>query len=270
MRYQKGTIDINRAHDEPILTWVLQCGFISTGQLWRFLTLEGLRLPRRSFSWRLQRLVEHGLIRQWKIPIVAREAVYSIDALGVAHMMGRGEYCAGARDRFENGNENTAILHALDLNEIRLTLEESGVLSRWRSDTEIRAQNEFTTFGYAKDYDAVVTVCLDGYESEFALEYERTPKAAKKYVEIRKAIDSETRIAMFLYVTVNFHVLNFVTQFFERSRKLVYFGMLEEFRVRRVDMRVMDGTRRHTYLLKDLLTAGSHQPAVARPALPAK
>src|SRR5215813_13758010 len=121
MRYRKGTIDISPTHGEPILTWVLRCGFISTGQLGRFLAFDGHRLPQRSFNWRVQRLVEHGLMQQCKIPIIAREAVYSISALGVAHMMGRGEYCAGAADRFENGNGSAAILHALDLNGIRLT-----------------------------------------------------------------------------------------------------------------------------------------------------
>lgn len=269
MRFRKGTIDINPTHDEPILTWVLRCGFISTQQLRRFLSLDGHRLPRRSFNWRVQRLIEHGLMRRCQIPIIAREAVYAISALGVAHMMGRGEYCAGAAERFDHGSDSTAILHALDLNEIRLTLQEAGVLGRWTSDTEIRTQNEFTTFGYAKDYDAVVRVRLEDCESEFALEYERTPKAGKKYVGIREAIESEDRVATFLYLTVNFHVLNFVAQFFERSRKRVYFGLLDEFRVSRLDMKVLDVTRTNSYALKSVLVADMHQPQVARTALPA-
>jgi hypothetical protein len=269
MRYLKGTIEVNPAYDEPILTWTLRCGFVSTEQLWRFLTAEGLRLPRRSFSWRLQRLVEHGLMQRCHVPTIAREAVYAMDALGVAHMMGRGEYCAGASDRFERVKDSTAILHTLDLNEIRLTLQETGVLIQWLSDTEIRTQNEFTTFGYAKDYDAVVTVRVDSCEVDFALEYERTPKAAKRYMEIRKAIDAETRMTMFLYVAVNFHVLNYVMQFFERSRKQVYFGLLNDFRARRLDMKVLDGRRMGSHVLKDLLISPCHQPAVSAPALPA-
>jgi hypothetical protein len=259
MRYRKGTIDINPMHDEPILTWVLRCGFISTAQLGRFLELDGHRLPRRSFNWRVQRLVEHGLMQRCQIPIIARETVYSISALGVAHMMGRGEYCAGAADRFDSGNDNGAILHSLDLNEIRLTLQEAGVLGRWTSDTEIRTQNEFTTFGFAKDYDAIVTVRFDGSESEFALEYERTPKAGKKYIVIRDAIESECRLTTFLYLAVNYHVLNFVAQFFERSRKRIFFGLLDEFRIAQLDMRVLDVTRRNTHPLKSVLAPTSHQ-----------
>ncbi len=269
MRYRKGTIEINPAQDESILTWVLRCGFVSTAQLWRFLALDGHRLPRRSFNWRLQRLTEHRLIRKCSVPTLARESVYAIDALGVAHMMGRGEYCAGAKDRFENANDNTAILHALDLNEIRLALHDWGLLSRWTSDTEIRAQNEFTTFGYAKDYDAVVGIQLDGRETVFALEYERTPKAGRRYAEIRKAIESETRITLFLYLTVNFHVLNFVAQFFENTRKPVYFGLVDEFRVLRLDAKLLDATRRNAYSLRNLVAAASHETKVRQTALPA-
>jgi len=39
---------------------------------------------------------------------------------------------------------------------------------------EIRSQNELTAFGFAKDYDAIVTVRTDIGERRFALEYERT------------------------------------------------------------------------------------------------
>ncbi len=40
----------------------------------------------------------------------------------------------------------------------------------------IRAKNELTSSGYAKDYDAIVTVRLNERLVSFALEYERTPK----------------------------------------------------------------------------------------------
>lgn len=258
MRYRKGTIAVNPTHDEAILRWVLQSKFISNEQLWRFLELDGHRLPRRSFNWRLQRMLQHGLLRQCEIPIVARATVYAIDGLGVAYLMGRGEYCVGTAEQLQRGNDGTAVLHALDLNEIRLALQETGALIGWKSDAEIRSQNEFTTFGYAKDYDAVIKVNVKGRESEFALEYERTPKAAKKYVHIRQAVESETRVSHFLYLAVNYHVLNFVTQFFERSRKRVYFGLFDDFRREQLDMKVIDGTRMRSDVLKAVLGNGVH------------
>ena len=52
-------------------------------------------------------------------------------------------------------------------------------LIAWMGSMEIRSQNELTAFGFAKDYDAIVTVRTDIGERRFALEYERTPKAAK-------------------------------------------------------------------------------------------
>ncbi len=38
----------------------------------------------------------------------------------------------------------------------------TGELRRWKSELEILCLNELTGFGYAKDYDAVVTVACDG------------------------------------------------------------------------------------------------------------
>jgi len=74
-------------------------------------------LPQRSLNWRLQRLTEHGLLQRHEIPVIGRATVYSIAALGVAHLMGRGEHYAGAL-RPEQVDSGNAILHALDLNDI--------------------------------------------------------------------------------------------------------------------------------------------------------
>ena len=51
--------------------------------------------------------------------------------------------------------------------------------------------------GYWKYYDAVVVVRLAGQDCKFALEYERTPKAARHYAAIRERIEQETAIATF-------------------------------------------------------------------------
>jgi hypothetical protein len=256
MRYDKGSIELNPKYDDEILRRVLHCGFVSDEQLWRFLSLEGHGLPRRSFNWRLRRLVAHGLLRQQKNVLLGRRRVYSIDRWGVAHLTGRGEYHVGVCDRLETASNDAWLLHALDLNEIRLTIQEAGVLVAWKSETEIRSRNEFTTFHYAKDYDAIVTVEVGGDEVEVALEYERTAKAAKKYHAIRTAIESETVVAQFLYLTVNYHLLNFVTQFFERSRKRIYFGLLDDLRREKLEMKVIDATSTRSESLRTVLQNG--------------
>jgi hypothetical protein len=255
MRYRKGSIQVDPTYDEGILRQVLRSGFITADQLWRSMELDGHGLPRRSFNWRLQRLVDHQLIRLQKDFALGAARVYSIDRWGVAHLAGRGEYCVGVCDNVECADE-MAVLHALDLNDIRVVLKESGALVEWKSEMEIRSRNEFTTFGYAKDYDAIVTVMVNDREAEVALEYERTAKAAKRYKEIRAAVESETMIAQFLYLTANYHLLNFLTQFFERSRKCVYFGLVDDFRRERLNMKVIDSTRTRSEMLSVVLLRG--------------
>jgi hypothetical protein len=252
MRYRKGSIELNPDYDDEILRRVLRAGFISSEQLARFLELSGHGLPRRSFNWRLQRLAGHGLLQRREIPMIGRATVYSLAALGVAHLIGCGEHYAGAL-RPEQVDSGNAILHALDLNDIHLRLIETGALVEWKSEAEIRSRNAFTTFHYAKDYDAVVTVGANGHQAEFALEYERTPKSARKYRRIRHEIESETFVAHFVYLTANYHLLNFLTQFFEGSRRLIYFGLLDDFRQHRLEMPVIDYTRTRSARLSDVL-----------------
>lgn len=256
MRYHKGSIELNPACDVELLRLVLRSGFISNDQLRRFLELSGRPMPQRSFNWRLQRLVDHGLLQRRDIPTMGRATVYSIGTFGVAHLAGSGEYYAGAI-RAEQTNNGNAILHALDLNDIHLRLIETGALVEWKSEAEIRSRNAFTTFRYAKDYDAVVTVGTNGRQAQFALEYERTPKSARRYRRIRHEIESETLIAHFLYLAANYHLLNFLTQFFEGSGKSIYFGLLEDFNQQRLGMRVIDSTRTRSARLNDFLRIAS-------------
>ncbi len=143
----------------------------------------------------------------------------------------------------------------------------------WKSEAEIRSRNAFTTFHYAKDYDAVVTVGSNGRQAEFALEYERTPKSARKYRRIRCEIESETLISHFVYLAANYHLLNFLTQFFEGSRKFIHFGLIEDFHRQCLEMRVIDGTRTHSARLDDVLRIAlprkSAVGALCVPELPA-
>jgi len=108
-----------------------------------------------------------------------------------------------------NGNPNHSIVnrasninnrqlhHSLDLNEIHLALKRSGSLVYWMPETEVRSRTDLTPYGYCKYYDAVVVVRLAGQDCKFALEYERTPKAARQYVAIRERIEQETAIRHF-------------------------------------------------------------------------
>ncbi len=49
---------------------------------------------------------------------------------------------------------------------------------------EVGSQNELPGFGFAKDYDAVVTVRTEAGEQRFALEYEHSPKPMRYYRDV--------------------------------------------------------------------------------------
>ena len=106
-----------------------------------------------------------------------------------------GEYCLIGPRRLDSGNGESSILHAVELNEIQLSLLRASPEARWTAACEIRSQNGLTNFRYAKDYDAIVSVGLDDGERCFALEYERSAKAKKEYFAIANLLDQEKQIS---------------------------------------------------------------------------
>jgi hypothetical protein len=56
-----------------------------------------------------------------------------------------------------------------------------------------------------------------------------------------------------LYLTSTFHLLSYVSRFFERSVKAVYFGILDEFRLHNLETKVMDSRRTVTFPLSSVL-----------------
>jgi hypothetical protein len=93
----------------------------------------------------------------------------------------------------------------------------------------IRARNELTASGYAKDYDAVVTVGLEQRSVSFALEYERTAKKMKDYARIREQLEHEGQIHRFLYIVPDPKLASFLLDCFGKTRAAVYVGLASEF-----------------------------------------
>ena len=76
--------------------------------------------------------------------------------------------------RTGRANRRDQIWHDIDLFEMQMALRSAGVVRLWQFETEVRADNDFTSFGYRKDYDAIVTFGVNGSSAQVALEYERT------------------------------------------------------------------------------------------------
>lgn len=229
MRYWKGSIALSTTHDYPLLRQVLHSGFVTHIQLFEFMRLDYCASSRNAFNNRLLRLVKHGLLIRHDLPFISRGSVYSISEAGVSELAGKGECYARPIDHLKSIDGQGRLHHSLDLNEIHLALKRTGTLVYWTPETEIRSRNDLTTAGYWKYYDAVVVVRLAGQDRKFALEYERTPKAARQYLSVRQRIEQETSIAHFLYLMPNYDLLWFVADKLSECNRPVHFGLLKDF-----------------------------------------
>jgi hypothetical protein len=220
------------------LRQILRSEFATHTQLFDFMQLNHYERSRKSFDWRLRRLMKHGFVLGSEMPACGGQLVYSVARSGALLLQGMGEYYLLGRERGNGRSVEPNVLHAVELNEIHLSLLRAGLLVRWIPAIEIRSQNELTTFGYAKDYDAIVTVRAGERDERFALEYERSPKAAKYYKTIAATIAHEAHVDQILYLAPNYDLLRFVSAFFTHAKRRVYFGLLRDWHEHLLDMPV--------------------------------
>jgi DNA-binding MarR family transcriptional regulator len=251
MRYEKGSISINSARDVPLLQQVLRSSFITGSQLFEFLRLGNIERSERAFHHRLQRLIKHGLVEKQKVLIHERGPIYTVTTAGLSLLSDLGELYAG-RTGIESANDG--FLHWLEINDLHLALLRARVLAQWIPSSEICSQNDLTTFRYAKDYDAVVTVRWKGSEFRFALEYERTAKTPSRYLGICDALESDMHVNVILYAASNYHLMCFLRDNLQLRNKTVCVGLMSELRDQSLTARVMvGGTARPPAPFHDIL-----------------
>ena len=259
MRYWKGSIALSPTQDYPLLRQVLQSTFITHRQLYELLKLDFHAHSRNAFNNRVLRLVRNQYLVRDETPYRGDGYVYSISEKGVSELIGLGEYHTGPAARPKDGQVSKAVYHAIELNEIHLALKRSQQLVHWMLETEIRSRNELTEYGYRKDYDALVTVRTDRGERTFALEYERTPKARRQYVQICADIAAERAVDSFLYLAPNYDLLFFLVSCFATLRRPIYFGLAGDFLDKLFDMPLHGATQRAMTTLRDVLRDGYGQ-----------
>ncbi len=238
MRYPKDSIQLNQSRDFPLLRQILRSEFVTHSQLFEFMHLCHYERSRKSFDWRLRRLVDRELVRRQTTSNCTGEFVYSAASGAALLLQGMGEYCLVGRDRFNGKEAERSVLHSIGLNEIHLSVLRAGLLVRWMGSMEIRSQNELTGFGFAKDYDAVVTVRTETGEQRFALEYERSPKPMRYYRDVATSLGRETHVSHVLYLVSNYDLLQFVCGFFRSSQCHVLFGLVRDWHAQLLDMPV--------------------------------
>jgi hypothetical protein len=253
MRYPKGSIQLNQSRDLPLLRQILHSEFVTHSQLFEFMQLCHYERSRKSFDWRLRRLVDRELVRRQTTSNCTGEFVYSIATSAAVLLQGMGEYCLVGRDRFNGKEAERSVLHSIGLNEIHLSVLRSGLLVRWIGSVEVRSQNELTGFGFAKDYDAVVTVHTETGERRFALEYERSPKPIRYYRDVAASLSREAHVNHVLYLTCNYDLLQFVSGFFRNTKCRVFFGLAKDWHRQLLDMPVSCNSATRCFRFRETL-----------------
>lgn len=252
MRYWKGSIVLSPTRDQPLLREVARSAFITHNQLFESLKLDYCASSRKAFNNRVLRLVTHGLLLRREGLIGSREVVYSVSSSGASALGGSLVDPSG-----KAGSSGLQMLrHCLDLNEIHLALKRTGSLVYWMPETEIRSRTDLTPYGYWKYYDAVVVVRLAGQDCKFALEYERSPKAARQYVTIRERIEQETAIRHFLYLVPNHDFMWFIAEKLSQCRRAVCIGLFQDFLEQNLGLPVRRSGSPATLTLASVLANG--------------
>ena len=92
------------------------------------------------------------------------------------------------------------------------------MLKDWTGDLEVRSLNQSIDLPLAKDYDAIVELEFDDFRYRIALEYERSLKAAARYLEIVAAIEDEDQVQLLVYMTSSIDLLYQLKAEFEEQR----------------------------------------------------
>jgi len=255
MRYAKGTIAISEQADVLILRAVYRAGHVTTKQVYEYLNpSKWMKNSWDSFRWRVKRLAAHGFVEQERVSGIGD--VLHLGEEGELLLRGRESTVVERGVRSRGANYRNQIWHDIELFNVQLALRRAGVVRSWQHEPEIRSQNDFTAYGYQKDYDAIVTFVWRDTSATVALEYERTAKSSKEYARICADINRETMISAFLYLVPNLQLQNFLLHALRMSTKRLYVARVEEFCDNPAEAELIDARSGGLRHLEDCLRAG--------------
>lgn len=242
MRYYKGYIALSDACDVPVLLHIRNARAICLDQLCELLALDGIAPPSRSFRWRITRLETAGLIARADAHRHFGKPVYGITPAGLISLESRGHYLTSLPSTTDQILHASQIPHALELVNIRIALAKGGILRSWKCDLEITSRNLMLEGLVAKDYDAIAEIDVDGTSRNFAIEYERNPKASARYRAIREVLDKDETTDTVLYLTANDDILYLLAVEMRSSRKRIGFALSASFRRSLLETRTLLNT----------------------------
>lgn len=230
MRYSKGFIAISDERDVPVLLRIRNARAISFNQLCDLLALEEVETLRRSVHWRVSRLKAVGLIDRLDGDRYFGQPVFTITSVGLAVLESRGHSMVAMPSTAERVIHPSQALHALELVNIHLSLARNGLLLSWKTELEIASRNLVLEHRNAKDYDALAEIMVGDQVHTFAIEYERTVKAAARYQDIRELLGRDRTVNTVLYLTSNRDILYLLAVEMRGAAKQIGLALSDVFR----------------------------------------
>jgi hypothetical protein len=227
--------------------------FITHQQLFAIMQLAAVEYSRRSFNWRIQRLLESTYISRCDGNFGYGAAVYRITRNGLLQLEKHGHFAAVLNSRTQHLPHVSQGHHALELKAVHLALAQGNVLASWQSDVETASSNTVSAAPLEKDYDAIVDVWSNDKLARFALEYERTLKSARQYERIRQALEAENKVGCILYLTAGEEITLHLARELSGTPKRLAFTTASAFRRGLLDTMVITDPSRAEIRFRELL-----------------
>lgn len=210
-------IQFNWERDLPLMLAVRNATFISHRQLSEQIRAGGSETGRRSFNWRIERLVRAGMADKLppQPPFVG--PVYTITREGLACLESCGQGLVSVTSESRTLAKPSQVHHYLELAEIRAAFRKAGLLREWAGDLEVRSINQSIDIPLAKDYDAIADIQWEAHPFRIAIEYERSLKSSDRYRELISLIASERQVRLVLYFTSSVDLLYQLKPEFDRQ-----------------------------------------------------
>ena len=252
---QRIGVQLSIERDLPLLLHVRNSTFVSHDQLFRWMEEAGLEHNRRSFNWRIRRLIKGAHVRETPSIQPYKGAVYSITRFGLGVLESCGEGLVSVTSGSRNLPSILQGAHFLELNEIYHAFQRTGKLKGWKSDRELISLNYVLGSPLAKDYDAIAEVAMDGESLRIAVEYEKTVKSAARYKEIQEAIRDEGQVDLVLYLTSALDLVFTLSREFNHPALPMCFVSSGRFRTNLLGTPVLFayGSMRETFSLRDAI-----------------
>jgi hypothetical protein len=264
VRYSRGYIALSDASDVPLLLHIRNSRAICFDQLRDLILHDCAGIAAGSLRWRIARMEKAGIVQRFPETRHLGRPVLGITQPGLAFLESRGHSLLSLPSTTERILHPLQVPHALELVSIRLALMNSGVLRVWKCELEITSRNLVLDGNPAKDYDAIAEVEIEGTVYRFAIEYERSPKAATRYRAIREILDKDETAGTVLYLAANDDLLYLLALELRATRKRIGFALSESFRHSPLDTRMLTNTVNSEIVsMRELLVEEKPTPAAA-------